>query len=272
MEKYILLILISILTLSCNSNKTELSENPINDYSEYINTNSISSDIEFMPEELYENSTETQSPTLQLRFATTEIFTCVNYSIVTTKFVRENELIIRFDELLEPSVCLNAFGPAISYINLPENINKLTLINGEIIDTYSIEINNQQVIISVIENNFTNSLYNRTFRYPENTFAYVCGTNIDNTNLYDDFSNILINNPSFMAYEFEGEGRIPYPKNSSGHWVNNPSLYFKYNNKTDFDALEQLLNNFTTENIRPNSGVSISLISWDNRRSYSWIH
>lgn len=78
-------------------------------------------------------------------------------------------------------------GPAVSYVDLPENVNKIVLINGETIDKYTIQIDNQQVLLSVIENNFTNSLFDETFRYPENTFAYICGTNTNNTIVWGFF-------------------------------------------------------------------------------------
>lgn len=67
MKNYILLTLISSFIISCN--KTDgLSEN-IDDYSQFINSNSISSDIEFMPVETYTSNT-VENPTLKLRLKT----------------------------------------------------------------------------------------------------------------------------------------------------------------------------------------------------------
>ncbi|MBD0851970.1 hypothetical protein [Maribacter arenosus] len=233
----------------------------------------ISTDIEFMPIERYENSSLSniaETPSLKLRINTTQRYHCGNYRILTSQSVSDNELTIKFEEIQEPILCLLNGGPATSYIDIPEDINKLVFINGEIIDAYNIEIDNEVVSISVIINNFTSSLYSKTFRYPENTFAYVGGTNTDNTHIHDDFLNILINNPLFTEYEFDGEGRIPYQVISDGHWVNMPSRFFKYNNVSDFDVAGQLLIDFATENIIPNDGVSFSLTNWNNRTYYSW--
>ena len=256
MKNIILLTIISTFIFSCNKDLSD----------------SIASDIEFMAIEVYSNSSAIESPTLKLRLKTIEEFPCVNYNLATTEFINDNELIIRFENILEPSICLTAIGPAISEIDLPENINKLTFINGNVIDSYNIIINNQEVDISIIQSNFTNSLYEKTFRYPENSFAFVCGTNTTNTYLYDDFLNILLNNQSLAEFNFNGVGRIPYPESSSGHWVNHPSRYFKYINASDFENLGQILSDFTTQNITPNSGVTIRLISWDNRKHLSWIN
>jgi len=269
MKNYLLIALISVFIISCN--KTDSPPENFGDYSQFINSNSISSDIEFMPIETY-SSNNVENPTLKLRLKTVDEYPCLNYELLTTEFINGNELIIRFEDIVIPSSCATAIGPAISEINLTENITKLVFINGNIIDTYSVNINEQKVNISLIENNFTSSLYDKTFRYPKNSFAFICGTNVNNTQLYDDFLNILLNNNTLSEYEFNGDGRIPFPETSSGHWVDHPSRYFIYNNTSDFDNLGQILSDFTNQNIIPNSGVSIWLLSWDNRNHRSWIN
>ena len=269
MKKYTLIFLLSIITFSCNSDDNDLTDN--DEYTRYLTGNLISSDINFMTEEIYNNRT-TQTPSLKLKLITSEIFPCVNYGISTTEFTNGNELIIRFNQILEPEVCLTAIGPAVSYIDLPINTDKITFINGNIIDRYSIEINQEKISITFIENNFTSSLYNITFRIPENSFAYVCGTNTNNTNIYDDFLAILEQNPDFAEFEFEGEGRIPYPESSSGNWVNHPSKFFIYSDFEEFNKLANILNDFSVENIEKNSGVTIAISSWNNIRYYSWIN
>lgn len=255
-----LFILISLIIFSCNSNN-EISNN--SEYSEFINGNSIESNITFMPEEIYLTN-EAQEPQLKLKLITEEIYPCINYGIATTAFTNTNELIIRFDELIIPELCLTAIGPATSYVDLPENITKITFINGDVIDSYSIEINEEKVIIEPFETNFTKLLYTKTFRIPENSFAYICGTNTNNTEIYTDFLTILEENPNFTIFEFEGEGRIPYPESSDGNWVNHPSKYFKYTTIEEFYNLENTLNEFLKNVIEENSGVTIAIYGWNN--------
>ena len=255
-----LFIILSILIFSCNSNN-EISNK--SEYSEFMNGNSIASNINFMPEEIY-SINEEQEPELKLKLITEEIYPCINYAIATTVFTNTNELIIRFDELIIPEVCLTAIGPATSYIDLTENITKITFINGDVIDSYSIEINEEKVIIETFETNFTKILYTKTFRIPENSFAYVCGTNTNNTEIYTDFLSTLEENPNFTTFEFEGEGRIPYPESSDGYWVNHPSKFFRYSNAEAFSNLENTLNTFSKNFIEENSGVSIAIYGWNN--------
>ena len=266
--KKTLLLLISILIFGCSSNEDNLG----GEYAQYINSNSIASEIQFMPQEVYTDNSTVQNPALKLKLITKEIFPCINYSIVTTEFINGTELIVRFEKIATSVVCLTAIGPAVKYIELPQNINKLTFINGKTIDKYDLTIDSQKVKINLIESNFTTSLYYSTFRYPENSFAYVCGTSTDNTIIYNDFLNILLANASLKEIYFQGEGRIPYPLSSSGNWVNHKARYFKYNNYSDFESLVQTLANFKNGNITPNTGVSIALISWNNTKHYNWMN
>jgi hypothetical protein len=268
MKKILILTLLGFTILSCNSDEDNILNN--SNYSQYITANSIDRDIEFMPEEIY-NDGAIQTPSLKLKLITSEIFPCVNYDLSTTEFTNGNELVIRFDEIITPEICLTAFGPAISYIDLPENTDKITFINGNIIDKYSIEINQEDISIILIEKNFTDFLHDKTFRIPENSFAYVSGTNTNNTNIYYDFLEILNQNPNFEEFDFEGDGRIPYPESSDGHWVNHPSKFFTYSNFDEFNDLARILNNYSSENIEENSGVSIAIYSWNNTSFYSWV-
>jgi len=266
--KKITLILISIVTFGCSSNE----DNSVDDYSQFINSNSIASEIQFMPEEVFTDYSAVQNPSLKLKLITKEIFPCINYSIVITEFINGTELIVRFEKISTSVVCLTAIGPAVKYIDLPQNINKLTFINGKTIDKYNVTIDSQKVKINLIESNFTSSLYDNTFRYPENSFAYICGTNTDNTIIYNDFLNILLANASLEEIYFQGEGRIPYPISSSGNWVNHKTRFFKYKNYSDFESLGQTLTDFKNGNITPNNGVTIALESWNNGKHYSWIN
>lgn len=269
MKKFLSLLL-SILIFSCNINDDDVLAYA--DYSDYISGNSIDTDISFMAEERYNTTNALQAPSLKLKLTTTEIFPCINYGLVISKFIRDNELIIRFDAIYKPGICFTAMGSAISYVDLSQNTNIITFINGKTIDKYSIEINQKKVSITPIARNFTSSTYANTFRYPLNSFAYVCGTNTNNTDIYYDFLTVLKQNPNFTEINFEGEGRIPYPESSDGHWVNHSSKYFIYTDDKEFENLESILRSYSIENIQKNSGASIAIYGWNNVQYYSWLN
>jgi hypothetical protein len=264
--KKIIVLLVSIFSFGCSSNEGDLEV----EYAQYSSANSIASEIQFMPEEIYTDYSVVQNPSLKLKIITKEIFPCINYSIGTSEFINGTELIIRFDKIVNPGACATAIGPATKYIDLAQNINKLTFINGKTIDKYDITIDSQKVKINLIKSHFTTSLYDTTFRYPENSFAYICGTNT--TNIYTDFLNILLANASLKEISFQGEGRIPYPISTSGHRVNHKTRFFKYTSFSDFESLGQTLTNYKNANITPNSGVTIALKSWNNSNHFSWMN
>ncbi|MDC8004092.1 hypothetical protein POV27_08505 [Aureisphaera galaxeae] len=269
MRKIVYGLLLSVTILSCTSD--DGANDSEDNYASFLSDTSIETDIDFMPEETYEVFDGTpQVPSLKLKLVTTEIYPCVNYTLATTTFVRDTELIVRFDEVIEPVFCLTAIGPAGVYLDLPEDIERITLINGESIDKYTIETNMDKVEIRLIERNFTNLLFENTFRLPENSFAYVCGTNIDNTQLYDDFKNILLSNAALTEITFNGEGRIPYPESSSGHGVDHPSVFFQYTDESIFDELGEVLDDFASQYLEGEIGVTMRLDSWKNKRHASW--
>lgn len=256
--KKLIILLISIISLGCSREDDDISY--------------IESDINFMPVEVYNNSNTSETPDLKLKLITEEIYPCINYNIITDQSIEKNELRIRMKEISNPGICLTAIGPATAYIDLPENITEISFINGPTTDKYSITITREKISIDPIESNFTNLLFEETFRYPENSFAYVGGTNNDNTEIYQAFLEVLLENPNFTQFTFEGEGRIPYPTVSDGHWVDRPSKYFKYTDYEEFENLELILKDFSNETIEEDSGVSLSIYGWDNISYHSWLN
>ena len=134
---------------------------------------------------------------------------------------------------------LNIFSPIFSLSKIYSDeikgppINRISLINGHIIDKYEVFISKEKVEIDSIVKNYTDVIFNKIFRYPENTFNFTCWTDSTDKNLCTDYLNILFNELSLVEYEFSGEGIIPYPyysSTSSGHYV----AVLKYEKESDF--------------------------------------
>lgn len=230
-----------------------------------------STNLEFYPEELYEFS-EQQVPVPHLKFVTTEIYPCYNYEIDFSHSFKDGELTVNFKAIEAPEACLTAFGPAINYLELPLNTKKIILIRGETQDVYDVSITTERIEIEPINSSFSDIIFPNTFRYPENSFALICGTNLEDTDICNRFTNFLRESVSLSEMSFSGEARIPFPDSSSGHWKNFPSKFFLYENETDLMEATELLKTFTRENIIPNQGNSLNIITWDNRRYASWFY
>lgn len=239
-------------------------------YIEYQSNFSIPSEINFYPVESYEignppPSYEGEIPSLKFQFITSQTYNCFNYEIATTQFIMNNELIVRFDSILEYDGCSRAIGPANAFVDLQENINRLVLINGIAIDTYQIDLTDEMVKVNPIVKSFTSVEHSKTFRYPENTFVYSCWTNIDNPEICADFFNILLDSTSIIEYEFDGEGRLPLSYSSDG------AKFFSYNNESDYAKAGELLEKYALEkNFLFDNSIRISLQGWNNKDYRSW--
>lgn len=230
----------------------------------------METDIEFFAREIYPTQ-EQSEPVLILRFTTTKVYPCFNYYLDFDYSVKDQELTVVFKSVGQPEICLTAIGPARGQLELSENIKRLKLVRGETTDLYQVSINQEHVAFEAINTQFSQLLYERSFRASEDSFAVVCGTNLQDTELCDEFHNRLLEIPTIKEFEFEGVGLRPFPDSSSGHWNNTASRYFLYQEDADFIQAGELLKAFTAERIEPNKGNSIAIFAWDNRKYYSWI-
>lgn len=235
---------------------------------EYVDNDSISSDISFNIIDVFESTNTSQKLVPKIELIAEDYYSC-NHQLITSQSLVGNELIIRFEEIIIRR-CTEAADWATPNLDFPENITQLTLINGEKTDQYFIDISKEKITISPINSSFSKSSYNVKFRKPENSFAFVCGTNTDNTYIFDEFLSILQQNESFTEFEFKGDGVIPYPKTSYNKKVNFPSRFFTYSDPAAYENLKNTLKNFSKENIDAYSGISISIYGWNDIDYYSW--
>lgn len=231
-------------------------------------TKNVSPDINFYPLETFENYNSVDTPNLKLFFATDETYMYGGGILHFTKEVENQELVIIFDSIQIYSGGFFEEKSATCYVDLPEYINKLTLINGSFIDKYDVSISKEKVEINSVVNDYSDLIFDKIFRYPENTFNFTCWTDIGDKNLCDDFLTILNNELSLSSYEFIGEGEIPFPYYTSTE-PNHCTGVFKYENESDYDRAGELLKEFTLERIPQNEGKSISLWGWNNKNFHS---
>ncbi|BDD11402.1 hypothetical protein FUAX_38340 (plasmid) [Fulvitalea axinellae] len=231
---------------------------------------SIDTAMKFSPVEHYEINREAGAPKLYLLFESEKVFPNTGYSLKSEIDIEGNELMIRFKGISKSDFS-HAMPSAVEMrIELSENISKLTLLNGNKTDRYKIEVTDKKVVVSPEKTSFSSITHASTFRYPKNSFVYLCGTNLDNKHLYEDFKKVLSELPGISYYQFQGPGLIPYPTKGDGNWYNPDALYFQYEKLADFEEAGERLRAFTKEYLKPNDGVSISLYSWDNRSYRSW--
>ena len=256
--KQLFSLLIILTFISCEPEESTISDDEI-----------LATDIELYPEEVYSGNDQ-GLPILKLTLRTSEIYPCFNYKIDFSKSFEKDEMTVIINNIHKPGICLTAFGPAIATLELPETTRELKIVRGDQADTYDVNINAEQIEILPRTTEFTDLVNPITFRYPENSFAIVCGTNLEQTELCANFLEKLDDVQSLSSYTFPENGRIPYPESSSGNWNNTSSRYFIYENETALiEAVEQF-EMFTHENLSPDDGNSLSIITWDNQSYYSY--
>ncbi len=256
MRIYLLAALV-IIVVSCKQNEIK----PQEDYSEFFGTDSINIDFKFTTIE-HRNSEDGLA--LRLSFQTKDIFGGSNYGIVLSTFNQGNNLIVRFDSILEPARIELGTAPAEGYAELPESTENLILINGEKVDKYGYNITKEKVEIIPIDTSYTSIITPNFYRRPQNTFVYECYMYYEETNVYDDFLKIIEDSLNVTEFVFGGDAIIPYPEG----WVYDFGVgyvkYFKYENESEFDKAGNLLYNYIIgNNINETTTSYIILTNWN---------
>lgn len=224
----------------------------------------INEEIEFFPEETYWGS-QPQIPKLLLKFQTKKIFRDACTGLSTTLILSGDDMIVRFDSFYQAGGCALITSPAKVQFVLPENIKRLTLVNGKKIDTYTLTINDEFVTINSIKREFSELKVPKLFRYPKNSFVYSCGTSTNNTHHYQDFLSILYDSTDLKEFFFDGSGKIPYRDSSEGSPTKFKTHFFRYEREQEFDKAGELLKRYSEKNIVPFTGAYIFLTNWQNK-------
>ena len=207
--------------------------------------------------------------TLYLNLRTQEIYGCVNYSIDHDLSFEGGVLTIRLKEASIGDICLTATGPASLLLELPTTTTQLVLQSGDETNVYDMSITAESVSFTAVNTSFSRleeSIFNR---YPENSFALVCGTYNERPNFCAELKNhLMANAPSLEEFSF-GPGVVPYGY-SDGNWINVPSSYFYYNNENDYQQAGQLFQDYINQNAVPNEGISARLEGWNNLNFWSF--
>lgn len=232
----------------------------------------IEGNIVFSIKEIYGNYNEITEPELFLSFSTEKVYPCCNYPIIFCLYLSAHHIVINFCGIEETEFCLCAIGPAYGGYFLDINNGKYDLCfqYENIDDRYIITVSDTSIVISETESDYTKTGYNIYWRYPDNSFAYLCGTKTEDSWICEEFLSILKDSIDIREFQFPEEGKIPYPLYSSGHYYDMPAKYFYYEKEEDFETAGEVLKVYSENVLSQYSGAGISLINWKNKKFYSW--
>tara|TARA_Y100001972_G_C7661133_1_gene333496 strand:- start:1000 stop:1770 length:771 start_codon:yes stop_codon:yes gene_type:complete len=198
------------------------------------------------------------TPVLKLSIETEDYYECANYTLVTRGLMKSNSLRVDVVGSFLGYICFDAFGPATKSMELEGSIQKLILSKNGVSDEFIIEITEDMVSIYPLSSIFASFNYSEYYRYPENSFAFLCGTFPEDSVVCTQFEEILLDNLSLVEFTFPVNGKQPYP--------NAPASYFKYQNPNDLATVGALLKSFYNTNLIGKEGLGLTIIGWNNTR------
>jgi hypothetical protein len=242
---------------------------------EPVTSKAIDSKVIFKFYEWYpvNNGNQTGAPEMYLGIYTEKAYPCCNYTLNSTKVINGKDISITLNSLIEPDICLTAFGPATE--NLPFKLQ-----NGEynfsinlnhVKNNYTVNVSNKNITVKANSGDNTTPLYHNYYRYPANTFVYMCGTTLTSKYIYEDFLDTLKSKINIVEYKFPEDGQKPYPNSMGGHYYEPHAKYFTYQSEEDFDKIGKTMNAYIKSHLNDWEGVGISITNWLNKNFYSWI-
>lgn len=214
-------------------------------------------------------------PEIVLYMETEKIYPCCNFTIKSNIDSKEKKITVTLRGIFRPEICLTALGPARSqnFLNLSEGVYSLVFVNGLLSDNYLLDIKPDKIEVKSMTPmpNFTEPQIRIFWRYPRNSFVYLCGTTAETTWIWDDFLSRLRAEIDLQEFRFPGLGENPYPPSPQGYQFNMPARYFIYKTAADFDKAGEILKVYS-KTVLPNlSGVGLSLTNWKGKMYASWL-
>jgi hypothetical protein len=230
----------------------------------------------FTVKEAYQGGKEGVEPSLFLLTETEKIYGCCNCSIAASYRRLGALLAVDILGIRLPVICLDALGPAHrgDFLELEEGVYSLEFSHASQKSAYELEVTRDALTVSLASSPLTEFAvpkFSVWWRYPRNSFVYLCGTTEATAWIYEDFLQRLRATVELEEIEFPASGELGYPRAPQGHHVDHPARYFIYANDDVFRAAGEALRAYIRDVIGHPSGVGISLRNWKNESYLSWM-
>jgi hypothetical protein len=206
-------------------------------------------------------------PDVVFGIGTEQIYHSVSYALAADVRVEGQTIDVSVAGVLPCDVCLGMVGPAGHAAKLPLSEGEYSLViryAGKT-DRYSLLISAEAIEIRKEIASFTLPKFERFWRYPRDSFVYICNAGID-AEACREFREMLHTNFALQPLSFAPGGVIPYPMSHAAYGDYWRAEHFYYQSEADFAAAGQLLRMFASS--RP--GAMLSLTNWRNESYLSW--
>jgi len=213
-----------------------------------------------------------KKPGLSIDMETAKEYPCCNYWIETEDLMHDNTIHINIFGVYEPNGCATAFGPARQSLVFGQLDGKylLNFRYSRRVDQYELWVTDTLISLTPKISRFTEPEYYKLWKRPENSFAVLCGTTVEDRSLFQGFLDTLRTVIAIEEFSFPETGRLSYPSRVSGHYYNHPVRFFRYQKDRDFYLIEPVLKAFKSDHFNE-TGNSISIINWENEKIHSWL-
>lgn len=232
----------------------------------------LDSRIIFKVIESYDTYDAVSAPQMFVELQTEKIYGCFNFGIKAISKIEQKSIVIDILGIYKPGVCLTALGPATGRVKLGHlnGIYEIKFSYRNFSDKYNLLISDSLIILDGKETQNTKPSINFAYRYPKNSFAYYCGTSLQNSFVCQDFIDTLSSVINITEFQFSPIAEIPYPNFNYGYSYDAPVRFFYYESEAEFDKIEEVMRNFKQDHFSE-GGVTISIISWMNKKVRSWL-
>lgn len=226
----------------------------------------IEGDIIFSIKEDYEHYDSICEPSIILSMVTEKLYPVIGFLIESEVKKMNSEILIEFLGIWVPSGGADFWFPATAetILDIPEGEYLLKFLYGRINDLYILSLTDSYIKVTEVESQFTLSDFNLYWRYPYNSFAYLCGTTEENSWICEDFLDTLLSMIELEEFHFPDSDEICYPCSTELHEYNMPARYFNYENDYDFERVGRVFNYYKQNVLNQYPDVDIYLINWKN--------
>jgi hypothetical protein len=160
--------------------------------------------VRFWIGEAYEPPNMAGIPSITLFMTTEKDYPCCNFSILNSIFVGDGSIKIYLLGIYEPDICLTAIGPATSQsaLNLAPGEYLLQFILDGDIDEFSLTLSDSSISVVGDGSQFMTAARSLVWRYPPQSFVYLCGTTTETSWICSDFLDSLVATGLFELYQF----------------------------------------------------------------------
>lgn len=228
----------------------------------------IKEGVLFTVKEVHDHKPQPSEPFIQLEMKTLDIYRCMNFGLVSELSQTSSSMHINIWGVKETDVCLTALGPAKKSfpLNIAPGKYDLSFTHQSRHFPYELTVTDSSLHVSG-DSSFVAPETNVFWRYPENSFAFLCQSNADSRWMCEEFEQMMRDSLEVTPFNFPDYGTKPYPSGSDQY---NIAHYYRYPEAGVFQDAGMMLEAYSDSVVSQHEGAFLSVINWKDKGFRSW--